>query len=172
MAKERKRKKAVGDSGGVGRFPLSTIGIEVDPLAVPCDLGKLADALLSDFKPVSGGDFASHEVVEGVEIFECYGRHRNLKAYLYYCQCRSDTPCPTPLTLCCYSSGRRYPRWHLWCSVGRLVASKFQFVSCWFSVLSALEKAGCALTTSYAHGYDAVARVTAFHFVGQRSHEA
>ena len=76
MAEQRKRKKAVGDSGGVGRFPLSAIGIEVDPLAVFRDLGKLADALLSDFKPIGGGDFTSHEIVEGVEIFEGHGRHR------------------------------------------------------------------------------------------------
>ena len=69
MAEQGERKKAVGDGGGVGRFPLGAIGIEVDPLAVFGGFGKLADALLGDFEPIGGGDFASHEIVQGVEIF-------------------------------------------------------------------------------------------------------
>ena len=56
----------------------------------------------------------------------------------------------------------------------RFVVRKLQhLLSCRFSVLSGRsERAGCALAAAHAHGYDAVARFTALHFVGHRSHQA
>jgi hypothetical protein len=76
MAEQRERQEPMRDGGAKGRFPLGAIGIEMDPLAIFSGFGKLADAVLGDFKPICDADFAPHKISESIEIFDHQSRHR------------------------------------------------------------------------------------------------
>ena len=47
----------------------------MDPLAIFGGVGELLNAFLGDFEPISNGEFAAHEVFQGVEVFDYQRRH-------------------------------------------------------------------------------------------------
>jgi len=68
-AQQRQRQKAVRDRGLVGRVTRSTLGIEVDPLAVFSSLGELIDPFLRNFQPITDAGFPARLAREGSDGF-------------------------------------------------------------------------------------------------------
>ena len=62
----------MGDGRAEGRFLLSTIGIEMNPLAIFGGFGELVDTLLGDVEPVGKSNFPAYQLFQGVEILNAF----------------------------------------------------------------------------------------------------
>jgi hypothetical protein len=73
MAQQGEGQESVRDGGAVGRIPLCTIEIQMDPLPVFGGFGKLLDGVLGDREPVGSVDLTADQLFQGVKIFFTIG---------------------------------------------------------------------------------------------------
>jgi hypothetical protein len=77
VTQQRKREKAMSNCAAEGRFALSALGIQMNPLVVLGGIGKFLDAILRDDEPICRGEFASFELLQRIQILNFKRWHRS-----------------------------------------------------------------------------------------------
>jgi len=78
VTQQRQGQETMSNAAAEGRFALSALRVQVNPLTVLSGVGKFLDTVLRDDEPVSWGEFASFALFQRIQVLNLKWWHRSI----------------------------------------------------------------------------------------------